>query len=238
MPLKISNLETNRFGVVCAHLPNAEVDLATVNQDAQKQGVQMISTRVAADDLPLVHRLEADGYHLMDTLVYYRRALAQLPPAPANLPVRFATPDDARAVEDIARHAFANYLGHFHADPNLNNDDADAAYVEWARVSAETCGPERPMRVALQDGHVAGFLTYRQNTSEEAEIVLNAVHPKTQGQGFYGALLHSALQDCQSLVSKRVIVSTQLNNYRAQRAWARLGFYHSQSFYTFHKWMR
>ena len=37
-------------------------------------------------------------------------------------------------------------------------------------------------------------------------------------------------------MNERLIVSTQINNYGVQRVWARLGFIHERSTYTFHKW--
>ena len=76
----------------------------------------------------------------------------------------------------------------------------------------------------------------KNDNTEEFEIVLNAVHPAAQGKGVYTALVRAALLLAKDAGARRMIVSTQINNYAVQRVWTRLGFFHSSSLYTFHKW--
>ena len=108
MTLKINDLETKRFGIVCAGIDgmvSQMPDLAEVNRQAQMQGVAMISVRVDVSALDRVHALEADGYRLMDTLVYYSGKLAQDRPAlslPEGVSFRVATPQDTGAVGQLA----------------------------------------------------------------------------------------------------------------------------------------
>ena len=240
MPLELNDLETARFGIICARLTEADTPLADVNVAAATANVRMITTRVDVSALDRVHALEADGYRLMDTLVYYARPLKELPAAPAlpeGVSLRFATPADAPRVAEVAREAFRGYFGHYHADPGLDNAAADAAYMEWAETSTRRCGPEAPVLLAFNASSLTGFLTLRRNASLESEIILNAVSPKAQGGGLYSALVHRALQEEQVGESERMLVSTQINNYAVQRIWTRLGFSHCHSLYTFHKWL-
>ena len=73
---------------------------------------------------------------------------------------------------------------------------------------------------------------------QEAEIVLNAVHPGAQRTGLYGALVEAALGWARRAGASKVVVSTQVNNVAPQRAWVRHGFEPACSLHTFHLWSR
>jgi len=239
MPIEINDLECRRFGIVAARLTDPGASLGDVDQAAMAAGVDMLTTRIDASDLPRAHALEDAGYRLMDTLVYYGRTLDDWPgrdPAVTNITLSEAAPQDRSAISALARAAFSDYIGHYHADPRLDSNAADAAYVEWAEVCAASSSADAPVLVARDMAELLGFLALRRNTPDEFEIVLNAVHPAAQGQGVYKALVARALERVQETGARRIIVSTQINNYAVQRVWSRLGFSHYRSIYTFHKW--
>jgi ribosomal protein S18 acetylase RimI-like enzyme len=239
MPIELNDLETTRFGIVAARVTDVTAHPVEIDAAARAKGVQMLTTRADVGDLTRVHALEEAGYRLMDTLVYYAReveGVADPAPSPAGEILRPATTADAPAVGQVARAAFAGYLGHYHADPRLDDAAADAAYVEWAETSIQTVGPRRPALVALQADRVVGFSTLRLNSDAEVEIVLNGVHPEIQRQGLYGRLVEHGIAAGRTAGCTSVILSTQINNYAVQRVWTRLGFTHGRSLYTFHKW--
>jgi RimJ/RimL family protein N-acetyltransferase len=241
MSLELNDLETARFGVVCARLIGDDIPLADVNATAVAANVQMITARVDVGALDRIHALEADGYRLMDTLVYYARPLEDLPAAPVlakDVSMRLAVPADAPRVAEVARDAFQGYFGHYHADPRLDNAAADAAYVEWAETATAQCGSKEPVLIVEnKTAGVVGFATMRLNSKDESEGVLFGIHPNAQGGGLYSAFIIEAMHEGQNLGTSRMIVSTQINNYAVQRVWARLGFTHCRSLYTFHKWV-
>ncbi len=239
MAIDVSALESARFGIVAARVSDSSASPEVIDAAAEAQGVQLLSCRIDVGDLARVHALEAAGYRLMDTLVYYGRSLAGIPrilPLPAGVACRAATGKDAAAVGEVARSAFSGYMGHYHSDPRLDDAAADAAYVEWAETSTARASADGQVLLAMRDGHVAGFLTMRRNSTEEAEIVLNAVHADHQGQGLYSILVAAALDAVRGSGAARMIVSTQINNYAVQRIWSQFGFVHERSVYTFHKW--
>ena len=239
MPVELNALESARFGVVAAHVRDASASLSEVNSAACALSVQMLTVRIDCSDHARIHAAEADGFRLMDSLVYYERDLAEPPPPPASsrdIIVRDARPDDAAAVGDIARAAFSNYIGHFHADPRLDRAAANDAYVDWAQSSVMRQSERDQAKVLVCDGHLAGFLTLRRNHASESEIVLNAVHPDFQRRGFYERLLAEALVTAHGAGADRIIVSTQLDNFPVQRAWTKSGFRIASALHTFHKW--
>ena len=238
MPLELNELETARFGVVAAHVVDTTTDIATIDHIAGQLGVELLTARIDVGDLPIAHRFEAADFRLMDTLVYYGRPVSRLSAraTPIGTSIRLAERADVNAVGRIARAAFRDYVGHFHADPRLDGGAADAAYVEWAETSTVSADATRPVLLSCGQEAVLGFLTMRDIGDPLAEIVLNAVDPKEQGRGIYTSLVEAALLHAEKAGTERLIVSTQINNFGVQRAWAQLGFIHERSTYTFHKW--
>ncbi len=247
MVIEANALETARFGIACARVTDPFAPLEQINAAASNMRARMLVARVPSEDLARVQALEADGYRLMDTLVYYGRGVADLPtPAPAAETIRRVTPGDVAAIGGIAAAAFARYGGHYHADPRLSDAAADAAYVDWAEtcargggVGSEGAGATPMLLAETAPGQITGFLSLWLGGTEPqavAEIVLNAVHPDAQGQGIYGRLLDRGLALCRAAGQARVTVSTQLPNLPVQRAWVRRGFRLERSLYTLHKW--
>ena len=239
MLIEINDLETRRFGITCAKRINMEAALADVNAAARALDVKMISTRVDVSDLSQVHQLEADGYRLMDTLIYYRRDLErdweELATTHGCI-LRPAQRQDAPAAGEVARAAFSGFFGHYHADPNLRSEDADAAYVDWAKNSMVPATDQAMALVATDKDQVVGFLTLRRNSATRFEVVLNAVHPTHQRCGIYTSLLSRGFSLAQEQGSSEMMISTQINNYPVQKVWGRLGMAPEQGYYTFHKW--
>jgi len=236
LPLTINPLETARFGIKAARVSDDTAPPEVLARAARAQGVQMLTVRVPASNLPRVHALTAAGYQIMDCLVYWSKALHDLAPLADSADIRAATPEDADAVGQIAAQAFAGYIGHYHTDPRLDRTAADAAYVEWAQTSITGVSVEAPAFVSLAENKVAGFLTLRKTDPVNADIMLNAVAPTAQGQGHYGRLLHTAQHHAVQMGATQIEVSTQITNTGVQRAWARQGFTLTRSFFTFHKW--
>ena len=239
MSLELNDLETARFGIPCARLTGDAAPLDAINSAAMAQGIRMVSTRVDVNELDRVHALEADGYRLMDTLVYYARALdnlPQTPPLPEGTTIRRATPADATSVAACARAAFQGYFGHYHADPRLENAAADAAYAEWAETLTTQTRTEAPVLIVEQARDIVGFAALRRNSRMESEGILYGIHYSARRHGLYSALMCQTLHECKAMGTARMIISTQINNYTVQQVWGRLGLAHTQSFYTFHKW--
>lgn len=239
MLVECNALESARFGVVAARARDPLAAPQALDAAAEALGVQMLTVRIACQEHSRIHALEADGFRLMDTIVYYERPLQELPPSSppsGDVTIRRARPKDAAAVAEVARAAFSNYIGHYHADPRLQPAAADAAYVEWAEKSIAGQSEAEQAILLFCGQRLGGFLTLRRNSPAEIEIMLNAVHPDLQRRGFYQRLLVEALVMGRNAGAATITVSTQVNNLPVQRAWATLGFRLASSFHTFHKW--
>ena len=239
MKVEPNRLESDRFGVSFARLTDPVHDREAAEallQEADGQGTDVISARVDADDLPTVRMLEDGGFRIMDTLVYYQRDLPAPDLAMTGPEIIPGSAEHVPACAQIAARAFSGYLGHYHADPRLDAEAADLAYVDWtSRLLTESADGQIAL-CAVIDGQVSGFLIGVRRGEAASEIVLNAVDPGVEGQGCYGALLRRYLRHAGGRGDRQVVISTQLQNYRVQRAWRREGFHLFGSFHTLHRW--
>lgn len=239
MPIKINKLESARFGIVVANVVDNNAEFTTIDECAREHNVNLLTQRIDVGNLTRLHSLEEAGCRLMDTLVYYEKKLNKL--EVTTLPIdgvkyRFAKPYDALAVGNLAQKAFQGYFGHYHADVRLDNSLADAAYVEWAETSTTSVSSTAPVLLAEAGEQIVGFLTSKHQISQKTEIILSAVHPNFQGRRLYKAMVSATVEHAHSIGNKAIFVSTQINNYAVQKAWAQLGFEHVSSLYTLHKW--
>lgn len=236
--VRLSDLDHRRFGIVTARAALVRAhDVPRVLDFCRAHRVELLVARCDANDFAGAHALEGCGGRLMDALVYFARDLERTPiPDEPACAIRTAGPEDATSVSHVAAEGFRGYGGHYHADPRLDRAACDEAYADWARRSCLDLAVAEAVLVAELGGELAGFLTLRRNGPAEAEIVLNAVLPAHQRGGVYRRLMLAALRWSRERGVSRVIVSTQLTNVAVQKAWVRLGFEPSRSYYTFHVW--
>lgn len=239
MSIYLSSIDQDRFGIRTAkvHDVNGE-NYKQVQQFCQEESVALCIARVNVRHLDVVQSMEADGYRLMDTLVYYtfKYAKKEIPIDTNKHVIRSAQAGDVDAISVIARDSFKGYYGHYHADPRLDNDLCDAVYTDWAMTSAQSKNDTDEILVVDYDGMLQGFATLRQNSPVEGEGVLFGVAPQAQGQGIYKSMMIAGMRWCLQQGMEQMIVSTQITNIAVQKVWARLGFEVAYGYYTLHKW--
>lgn len=236
--LKASSLDSNRFGIRVARAAvTTPEEAGLAHREALEAGYRMAIARCPASQLGVAQALEGVGFLLMDTLVYYGARLGQAGGAVAleGFALGAASRGDAAGLEEVARHAFRGYRGHYHADPRLDPEAATEGYVEWCLRSLET--PQISVLVAREGDRVAGFLTLRRGEGREpAEIELNGVAPWAQRRGVYDALLRLSLAEARAQGAAEIVVSTQIDNLAPQKVWVRNGLEPRGAYYTFHRW--
>lgn len=240
--LELSPLETKRFGFVCARLnivPDKEFNLRDVNAFASRNNVQLLTSRVPVELSRPIHLMEEDGHRLMDTLVYYQRSAfepAVMPIVPDGFTLRMATAADAKMIGEVARHSFSSYLSHYHNDVRLDPQSVNDGYVEWAERTALDISASKPVIVISGQAGVVAFMSLDYQSNGETDIRLTATLPRFQGKGLFTVLLYSAFHLVTARGVTRIIISTQINNYRAQKIWTAHGLSHFKTCHTFHKW--
>lgn len=235
-----SPVESKRFGLDIARGtigPNATPDSILDDILALRPDVAIF--RCAAGDTGQLAALAGAGLVPLhaDTLVYYQAALAARAGvgntiAPA---VRRSGPGDEEALAHLVRRSFAGYRNHYHANPWFQPAAILEGYVEWALAYATSPAPQKETWVRCENDEVRGFATCRIDaTGSTVEIVLNAVDPDWQGRGLYSELLDFLLAHYARSGMTELSVSTQVWNYRVQRAWARAGLAIDRAYDTYH----
>lgn len=241
MELRFLESERARFGYRMARL---NLDFGCEPTDAERivkmclsSNVEMLTLRVPTDKITLVQALEALEFRSMDCLVYYECPTEDVPSfKPSTVEIREATGEDAMVVAEIAGLCFSDYYSHYHADARLDRVKVSAAYIDWAKQSCLDREVASCVYLPIVAGAIAGFITMRRNSPTEGEGVLNAVHPRFAGGGIYGELITRSKQWCRDNGMKRMVISTQIDNLKVQRAWSNRGFHLYKSYYTLHRW--
>lgn len=234
--VELAPLESERFGIAVARTAHiSRENLHEVLRFCRDHQVAMLIARVPAAELATVQALESEGFQLMDTLVRYEIELNSPKLTPAGTLIRPMEPGEDEDVIRIARESFARYFGHYHADPRLDRAACDEVYVSWARRCCAWTGPSEVVLVAEVGGRVGGFAAIRV-MDEAGELWLGAVAPEARGRSLYRALSEAGMAWAQGRGARRFHADTQLQNYRAQRAWAGAGLTLGSAAHTLHKW--
>jgi RimJ/RimL family protein N-acetyltransferase len=229
-----SPLDSTRFGKRIYRANARHVDDAqSLDEQANREHIDMIICRCATSASDVVHALEARQHRLMDTLVYYRGAARSFQHATWAHEIRRAVPADGPALQALANDAFTGYDGHYHADPRLDGRLATLGYVEWCLSLLGR--DDHDVLVTFSEGQLAGFLAVHHQESI-SDIVLNGVARPFQRQGIYASLVKSAGRTAFESGRERVMSSTHVGNVSPQKVWARNGMALVDSVYTFHKW--
>jgi GNAT superfamily N-acetyltransferase len=181
-----------------------------------------------------VMALEDSGFRLMDTRLTFSLDLRNAHALRPEIRVRPLAAGEESALEATVRAAFADYHGHFHADPRLDRKACDEAYVSWAQRCAEGVAADEVL-VAPVDGRLAGFAALRVAESR-ADLVLGAVHPEFRGRRLYRELTLAAIDWARGRGAERFAAVTHLTNLAAQRSWLSVGMVPVDSSHTFHRW--
>jgi ribosomal protein S18 acetylase RimI-like enzyme len=237
--IAVSEPDSAMFGFPCVRA-NAisKANIPEALDFARRKGARVLIARCDTGDIETARSLENEGFRLADTLVFSRAELQEMQmPAPhLALPIRCFRPADTEQIVAVARVIYGDYVGHYHADPLFDRAKVKEGYADWARRSCVDKSVAAEIFAAHDGERIAGFVTMRLNDAEDGEMVVGGVHPDYAGKGIYRDFLIAGMKWCIAQGRIRMVVSTQVNNYAVQRAWAQLGFKQYRSQYTFHRW--
>lgn len=199
------------------------------------EDLDLLIARCPCNEIPVIHAMEVAGFRWMDTLVYLGRTVSEEDRREVA-GVRSARPEDTEAVESIARSAFCDYVGHYHADGRLDRDSVRDIYPDWARRAIHVPGVADCVLIAEDDGQVSGFAILNLLENSRCNGMLYGVAPRFQGMGVFKRLLAASFAWAADSGCAAMEYSTQLNNVTALRGVAREGFFMQRAIHTFHRW--
>jgi GNAT superfamily N-acetyltransferase len=240
-PAELSPLDEARFGVRSARARAVSAqNLPAVLEFCAAHQVEFLVARCPTADIAAAQAMESAGFLLMDTLLYLRFNLKKqpIPQNESNVLIRPVRPDEVDQVGALARSAFTDFYGHYHADPRLDPRLSTEVYVSWAQRCCTEPAAASLVLVAESEGKLLGFRALRVNSPTQGEFILAGVSPEHQRRGIYRAFIVEGLRWCRQQGLEEVLNSTHVANVAVQRACLRVGFEPAYSWYTFHKWFR
>lgn len=186
---------------------------------------EYVTIRVPAEDVPLLHVLEQQGFSVLVPMVTLESRTSG---AAGGIPVSEVTlapvePQDVPALAEIARRAFV--YGRFWVEPRLSRDAAGEMYATWIRNCCNRSLADEVF-VARVAGRLVGFIAVRcrrYGSFQVGEINLIAVTPTMRGHGIGPALVEAGRRWARAQV-KDMIVRTELPNVSAIRMYEKCGF--------------
>lgn len=237
--ISISQPDSMRFGFICVRANGlAARDVAQSLAYCRQHNARVLFARCDTGDYDTIEALEALGFLLKDTLVYYESALdgSRLRSGKSATAIRVAVTSESEKVGGVAKEAFSDYFSHYHADQRFDEGKVQEAFVDWARRCCSLPSVADAVLVAEERGEFTGFAALRLNTAEEGDGVLFGVHPSYRRRGIFRDLLIASMDWISTHGRSRMTYSTQINNYTVQRVLVQCGFSLYQATYTFHKW--
>jgi GNAT superfamily N-acetyltransferase len=251
--LRASPWDTDVWGFPCAtveHLYLSSDGTADERRDiaerlvgegdrwCEREGIRFAFARCDAQDLHVLHALEAHGFRYIETTVANCRDLRRQPAPPTvNGTIREADPGEADRLVDIVRGAFGTHR--FYADGGFPAERVDAMYQRWVRDDLRD--PAWTTIVLEEEGRVNAFMTYGVDDLSEylglrfAKWRMFAVDGKALGRGHGAKLLDGAMdyvKDDLDIVDSGL----SLRNVRSLNIHNQLGFRAVAFSTTLHKW--
>lgn len=176
-----------------------------------------------------VSQLADAGFRVVDTALTFDGVISGSP----GDSVRFAVPEDSKAVSRIAGSAFR--FSRFHLDPLVPNGIADTIKSAWAANYFEGKRGDG-MVVAERNGCVAGFLQLMWSARDSLVIDLIGVDSAWQRQGIgRDMILYAARYGTgDGRVPAGMTVGTQAANAPSVRLYESLGFRLTSAQYVMH----
>ncbi len=219
--------------------------VAAAVEHGRNLAYQFLSARTYADELMLVHSLEASGFYLTDTLVdwvWERKAEPKVADI-AGYRLRLAGAEDRDATLAMVEQAFPKHFGRFQSDPKISAAESARFYPSWIRSAFTGYADAIMVAESLESGEIAGCTLWKSASLLETKHLLPIGHyslggvaPQHAGRGLFQQL---TIQGLLSFPPAARFISgpTHVLNHPVQAAYGRLGFRHVDARYGFHLWL-
>lgn len=239
-----SAVESDRFGLhvarmVVADAPGRDAPHGAPGSDEDVRAVlessdaDVVIVRYPSQRLDLPAKLLGRGRLIIpaDTLVYWRlrAGTGRRKPPPEGMTVSLTVEPDHDDLRRLVQESYADYTGHYRANPLFDPDAVTAGYVEWVE---NTLG-KGDLVTVWEDDRLTAFMT-TEPLQDSLELVLSGVDKRSRGRGTYFQLMVAGEDVALAHGLDYVNASSQTQNTPVQRSWARLGFEPTTSFTTLH----
>lgn len=238
----VSLMDTERFGFKIAKVNEFNFDIREILSFLKENSVELVISKVNANDLLLINKLEDEGFRIKDIQVTYKYDLKDYKinrnHDNPNIIIRNAEISDVGNLEAIALESFKNY-GHYSADNKLDKDKCNDIYKDWINRSVNNAKVADKIIVAEVDKEVAGFLSFKKNEKPPfySAGVLGAVSKKFRNQNLFRMINIEGLNYGKEEGLEWIEHNVLITNLPVNKAYTNLGFSVYRSFITMHVWL-
>jgi len=194
-----------------------------------------------ASDFKLIYifnRQEIKGMEskLVDKKAYFQTTLLDLEEVP-NQSILIEAFDRRKhsSEELVALTLESGIFSRFFVDPNFKDGEYEKLYRRWIENSVDKKSALEVF-VAVERGHILGFITVGEKGTALADIGLLAVSPQARGKKIAKTLVQHVKSYALKKGFKRMQVVTQLDNQPATRLYEATGFELNELTYIYHIW--
>jgi hypothetical protein len=217
---------------------------------AMDNGIQFLLGKTYTNDIATIHAFESRGFLLMDTILdcYYDYRLTPFASLPKpvvgeGITLRLAASADRDELVAVARLAFREHYGRFHADEQIGREVATRAYEQWIHSSMD--GYANWIHVAVIAGKIVGFSIWKRPSPLESQLKvcvghysIAGIHPDYYRRGLFSALTYEGMKSMDG-IADIVEGPTHINNYSVQSVYSKLHWRVGiDARHSFHKWLK
>lgn len=238
----ISSLDTRRFGFNIGRIDDPGILCSPgFPHELRVRNIQLVISRVAAEDVQTLNVLEDMGFRVMDIQITWRLSMEHPTDHRSRntgIMIREGKPTDKMDLRRIAESAFDNY-GHYFADQHLDKSRCREIYPDWAERTLIATAAADKVFVAEAEGRVVGFLSFRvfqKDSARYAASAMGAVEEQFRGRNIFSALVLAGIgwgQENHLAWEEHNVLAI---NYPVNRVFSKLGFSPVSSWVTLHYW--
>ncbi len=237
-PIDFSPLESNRFNLNIYRGQIDEFNVEELKSIIFSNQIDILMVRMHSSSKPAHYELTTLGFNCLhaDSLVYYSANLTShaISAIKNDLTFEIITEANSGPMKEMIPEIFKDYQNHYFSNPFLDKEKITAGYLEFALSHTRLTNNKISWYVKKND-IIAGFATCSfSKETKECVGVLYGIMPGFSGQKIYSDMMRFTQSYFSNLGLKRMIVSTQLQNYAVQRNWVREGFSLVDSYETYH----
>lgn len=219
--------------LIITDFTQADAAFETLNQWASTHNVQMISCRLAHEQLSTSFFLEQQGFRFIEMVLHPVITNLQKIKAPdSTLQISNVTRDEVALIQNMAEKCFA--YERFHMDPRLSTALANVRYGRWVKNTIES---NRQLLLKIENGsEIVAFFVIEETRDKGVYWHLTAVAPGFQGKGYGRKAWLAMLAYHHANDIQRVSTTISARNTRVLNLYSQLQFRFAPPEMTFH-WM-
>jgi GNAT superfamily N-acetyltransferase len=251
---KISDWDSEHFGVTTAIIETIvtrkldyEKELYLANTLVRKfldwsktSEVRFVSVKVPSKDLPVVHGLESNGFHFIESWIFNKFDLSRLEDlSEPSHKLRLARPEDRDFMVEYSHDAFSTHR--FHADAHIPRKRADSLYEKWILTAFDD--PHQEILVLDSDQRPAAFMIYYLSDlrpyfgQQYVMWKMGLLDPQSRSKGLGRLFFTSLLYHHRAGGFDVVDSGLSIRNIASLNLHTRLNFKITCSLVTFHRWL-